>query len=102
MGLIRCKGDFSDVDGFLQGITDSVIAGEKEEGVAFVEDAKSTGNYQNRTGNLRASNTYEADKSGLTLRNTAEYASYVEAKGFEVAGSAALRTLERLKRRFER
>ena len=51
---------------------------------------------------LRESNDYEVDEDGLTLKNEADYASFVESKDFEVAGSAALRTLERCKRRFER
>lgn len=94
--------DFSDVDDFFQEGKAEVIAGMVEEGEIFVEDAKATGSYQDRTGHLRRSNDYEVDEDGLTLKNEAEYASFVESKGFEVAGSAALRTLERCKRRFER
>lgn len=99
---VRCEADFSDVEDFLQNGTGEVVAGMKEEGEAFIEDAKATGNYQDHTKHLRESNDYEVDEYGLTLKNEADYASFVESKGFEVVGSAALRTLERCKRRFER
>lgn len=98
---VICEADFSDVEDFLQDGTDEVIAGMKEEGEAFVEDAKATGNYQDHTKHLRESNEYEVDEDGLILKNEAEYASFVESKDYEVAGSAALRTFERLKDRFE-
>ena len=45
---------------------------------------------------------YEVNEDGLILKNEADYASFVESKGFEVAGSAAIRTEKRLKDRFER
>ena len=94
--------DFSDVDPFFDVGEAEILAGMEEEGKAFVEDAKATGSYTDRTGHLRASNGYEVDKDGLTLKNEAEYASFVESKGFKVAGEAALRTGERCKKRFER
>ena len=100
--MVGIDADFSDVDDFFQEGKTEVIAGMKEEGEMFVEDAKKTGSFTDRTGHLRASNRYEADKSGLTLKNEADYASFVESKGFEVAGSAAIRTEKRLKDRFER
>ena len=43
-----------------------------------------------------------SEEDGLILKNEADYASFVESKGFEVAGSAAIRTEKRLKDRFER
>lgn len=94
--------DFSDVDQFFEKEEAEILAGMEEEGKAFVEDAKQTGSYTDRTGCLRSSNDYEVDKDGLTLKNEAEYASFVESKGFEVVGSAAIRTEKRLKDRFER
>lgn len=94
--------DFSDVDQFFEKGEAEILAGMEEEGKAFVEDAKQTGSYTDRTRCLRSSNDYEVDKDGLTLKNEAEYASFVESKGFEVAGSAAIRTEKRLKDRFER
>lgn len=93
--------DFSDVEQFFESGEAEILAGMKEEGEAFVEDAKSTGSYTDRSGHLRKSNGYEVDKDGLTLKNNAEYASFVESRDYEVAGSAALRTVERLKDRFE-
>ena len=93
--MVGIDADFSDVDQFFEDGTSEVVAGMKEEGEAFVEDAKATGNYQDHTKHLRESN-------GLILKNEADYASFVESKGFEVAGSAAIRTEKRLKDRFER
>lgn len=94
--------DFSDFEPFIKEGKSEVVTGMKEEGEEFVKDAKATGSYQDHTGHLRESNDYEVDEDGLTLKNEADYASFVESKDFEVAGSAALRTLERCKRRFER
>lgn len=93
--------DFSDVEQFFESGEVEVLVGMKEEGEAFVEDAKATGSYTDRSGHLRASNSYEVNKDGLALKNDAKYASFVESKDYEVAGSAALRTVERLKDRFE-
>lgn len=93
--------DFSDVEQFFESGEAEILAGMMEEGEAFVEDAKATGSYTDRSGHLRKSNGYEVDKDGLTLKNDAEYASFVESRDYEVAGSAALRTVERLKDRFE-
>lgn len=99
---VKVDFDFSDFEPFIEEGTGEVVTGMKEEGKAFVEDAKATGNYQDHTKHLRESNDYEVDEDGLTLKNKADYASFVESKGFEVAGSAALRTLERCKKRFEK
>lgn len=93
--------DFSDVEQFFESGEAEILAGMMEEGEAFVKDAKATGSYTDRSGHLRRSNGYEVDKDGLTLKNDAEYASFVESRDYEVAGSAALRTVERLKDRFE-
>ena len=72
-----------------------------DTGDAAVKDAKANHTYQNRTGNLEASNDYDVDKDGLTLDNTADYASYVEAKGFDVLSGPALRAEKKLKEIFE-
>ena len=100
--MVGIDADFSDVDQFFEDGTSEVVAGMKEEGEAFVEDAKATGNYQDHTKHLRESNDYEVNEDGLILKNEDDYASFVESKGFEVAGSAAIRTEKRLKDRFER
>lgn len=93
--------DFSDVEPFFADNKAAVLEGMEEEGEAFVEDAKATGSYQDHTKHLRESNDYEIAEDGLILKNEADYASFVESKEYEVAGSAALRTVERCKRRFE-
>ncbi|WP_195640179.1 hypothetical protein [Bacteroides stercoris] len=100
--MVGIDADFSDVDDFFQEGKTEVIAGMKEEGEMFVEDAKATGSYRDCTGHLRESNDYEVNEDGLTLKNEADYASFVESKGYEVAGSAAVRTEGRCKKRFER
>ena len=51
---------------------------------------------------LRTSNNYDVDKDGLTLKNEAEYASFVESKGFDVLSGAALYAEKRLKEEFEK
>ena len=43
----------------------------------------------------------DVDHDGLTLENIADYASYVEAKGFDVLSGAALRAEKKLKEIFE-
>ncbi|EFA42888.1 hypothetical protein HMPREF0645_2638 [Hallella bergensis DSM 17361] len=94
-------GDFSDVDKYFEDgerEVESTIANVGEEAV---EDAKANHTYKNRTKNLESSNKYETDKDGLTLSNTADYASYVEAKGFDVLSGSALRAEKKLKEVFE-
>ena len=54
------------------------------------------GDYQNRTGNLRRSNYHEADEDGLTLGNSAGYASEVESKGYNVIDSGVKLIMEEL------
>lgn len=59
-------------------------------GQRSVDYAKEHGSYKDVTGNLRASNKYEATDTVLTVENTAEYASYVEARGYDVISGAKL------------
>ena len=54
------------------------------------------GDYQNRTGNLRRSNYYEADEDGMVLGNHADYASKVESKGYNVIDSGVKLIMEEL------
>ena len=89
--------DFSDVDAFFQQGESEVVAKVSEIGEESVQYAKDNGTYKDRTGTLRQANDSEADITGLTLKNEAEYASFVEAKGFEVLSSAALYAEKRLK-----
>ena len=95
------EGDFSDVDKFFDDgeleVENAMIAVGEEA----VNDAKANHTYQNRTGNLEASTNFEVDRDGLTLKAGMEYASYVEAKGFDVISSPALRAEKKLKEMFE-
>lgn len=93
--------DFSDVDKFFDDGEWEVEKTMIDVGDDSVKDAKANHTYQNRTGNLEASNGYDVDKDGLTLENTADYASYVEAKGFDVLSGPALRAEKKLKEIFE-
>lgn len=94
-------GDFSDVDKFFEDGELDVESAMANVGEEAVEDAKANHTYKNRTKNLESSNKYETDKGGLTLKNTADYASYVEAKGFDVLSGPALRAEKKLKDIFE-
>ena len=95
------ESDFSDVDQFFDDVEWEVQKGMIDVGDAAVKDAKENHTYQNRTKNLETSNTYDVDEDGLTLENTAPYASYVEAKGFVVLSDHALRAEKKLKEMFE-
>jgi len=70
-----------------------------DEAVKYAEE---NGDYQDHTLTLRTSNDYDVDKDGLTLKNEAEYASFVESKGYDVLSSAALYAEKRLKEEFEK
>ena len=91
------KFDFSDVDRFFQQGYSEVKAVEEKVGKEAVNYAIEHGSYQNRTGTLRKSNKYSVEDDGLVIRNDAEYASYVESKGYEVLTGAALFAERRLK-----
>lgn len=95
------ESDFSDVEQFFNDGEWEVEKVMIDAGDAAVKDAEESGTYQDHTLVLRTSNKYDVDEDGLTLKNTAEYASYVEAKGFEVLSGAALRAEKNLKERFE-
>lgn len=91
------KFDFSDVDGFFQRGYAEVKAVEEKVGKEAVDYAVKNGSYQNRTGTLRKSNKYSVQDDGLELRDEAEYASFVESKGYEVLTGAVLFAERRLK-----
>ena len=95
------ESDFSDVDQFFNDGEWEVEKVMIDVGDAAVKDAEESGTYQDHTLTLRTSNKYDVDKDGLTLENTAPYASYVEAKGFEVLSGSALRAEKKLKEMFE-
>ena len=93
--------DFSDVDEAFDQFDQELKETMTEAGEMAVQYAKDNGDYQDQTGTLRKSNEYEVDETGLTLKNETEYASYVEAKGFEVLSGAALEAERLLKEKFE-
>ena len=82
--------DFSDVDSFFDEGEWEVEKKMIDVGDEAVKYAEEHGDYQDHTLTLRTSNDYDVDKDGLTLKNEAEYASFVESKGFDVLSSAAL------------
>ena len=94
------EADFSDVEQFLQEGKWEVEKKMIDVGDESVKYAEEHGTYQDHTLNLRTSNKYDVDENGLTLENTAEYASYVEAKGFDVLSGAALHAEKELKNAF--
>lgn len=91
------KFDLSDVDGFFRQGHSEVKAVEDKVGKEAVNYAIEHGSYQNRTRTLRKSNKYSVEDDGLELKNEAEYASFVESKGYEVLTGAALFAEKRLK-----
>lgn len=92
--------DFSDVDSFFEEGEWEVEKKMIDVGAEAVQYAEEHGNYQDHTLTLRTSNDYDVDKSGLTLKNEAEYASFVESK-FDVLSGAALYAEKRLKEEIE-
>lgn len=93
--------DISDVDAAFDEFYEEVKGAMIEVGEEAVQYAKDNGDYQDITGTLRKSNEYEVDETGLTMKNETEYASFVEAKGFEVLSGAALEAERLLKEKFE-
>ena len=67
-----------------------------ELGQRAVDANIAEGDYQNRTGNLRRSNYYKADENGLEIGNSADYASLVESRGYNVIDSGVKLIMEEL------
>ncbi len=67
-----------------------------DEAVKYAEEH---GDYQDHTLTLRTSNDYDVNKDGLTLKNEAEYASFVESKGYDVLVIVLFICGETIKRR---
>ena len=103
------KADLSDIDAFKKELKQVVANEEDNVGQKAVEYAVKNGNYKDRTGTLRKSNKYQVDKEELTLTLTNDalnpkgvgYASFVEAKGFDVLGNSALYAENELNKAFE-
>lgn len=94
--------DFSDVEQFFQDGEWEVEKKVIDVGDEAVKYAEENGDYKDHTLTLRTSNDYDVDKDGLTLKNEAEYASFVESKGFDVLSGAALHAEKLLKEEFEK
>lgn len=92
-----CEIDFSDEVPFFDEGMSEVKEVMKSVGEESVQYAKDNGDYKDHTKVLRNSNRHEVDESGLTLKNEADYASFVESKGFEVLTGAALHAEKRLR-----
>lgn len=91
------RGDFSDVDPFFDKGEWEVQKKMIDVGDEAVRYAEDNGNYQDHTLTLRTSNGYNVEPDKLILENTAEYASYVESKGYDVLSGAALFAEKRLR-----
>lgn len=96
------KTQLDGLDGIFDQCKEMVKAEMVVVGEEYVQEAQQEGNYQDRTGHLRASNFYNAEDDGLELGNSADYASCVEAKGYEVSSTFILRAEAKLKEKFER
>lgn len=99
--MVGVDFDFSDVDDFLNKGEWEVEKKMIDVGDEAVKYAEEHGDYKDHTLTLRTSNDYDVDQSGLTLKNEAEYASFVESKGFDVLSGAALYAERRQKEEFE-
>lgn len=100
--MIHSEIDISDVDSFLEDETWEVQKGMIDSGYYAVRHAEEHGAYQDHTLTLRTSNKFDVDEDGVTLENEAFYASFVEAKGFNVLGDSAIWLKNQLKKQFER
>lgn len=93
--------DFSDIDSFISKGKWEVQKKMIDVGAEAVEYAEENGDYQDHTLTLRTSNVYDVEEDKLILENSAEYASHVESKGYDVMSGAALYAEKRLKEEFE-
>lgn len=104
---VKVSADFSDIDAYFDDGRQAVDSAMMEAGENAVEHARSHGNYQDRTGQLRRSNKCSVNDGTLTLYNDAtspggfQYGAVVESKGYDVLSSAALNAESELKKRFE-
>lgn len=95
------KTQLDGLDGIFDQCKEVVKAEMAVVGEEYVQEAQQEGNYHDVTGHLRASNFYDVEDDGLELGNTADYASKVEARGYEVSSTFALRAEAKLKEKFE-
>ena len=79
-----------EIQEFLDDVKQEIHDRMVEAGEAAVAWNVANGDYRDRTGNLRRSNYYEVSEEGLTIGNSADYAGYVESKGYMVCTEGAL------------
>lgn len=97
-----CKFDFSDVRRTFSRFNRQVRKKVEEVGKEAVEYAIEHGDYNDVTGETRASNHFKVDENNnLTIYNDCEHAAELEANGKDVIGNAALFAEQRLKDIFE-
>ena len=80
----------TEIEQFIQEGVREVMEEMDRVGQEAVRINVENGDYRNRTGNLRRSNYYEVDQTGLTIGNSADYAGDVEARGYMVCSEGAL------------
>lgn len=96
-----CKFNLSDVAPAIRGFFAEVDSKMGEVGAEAVDYAIENGDYRDRTGHLRSSNKSIVEDDRLIIKNDADYASDVEARGHDVISGAALYAEQRLKEIFE-
>lgn len=96
------KTQLDGLDGLFDQCREVVKAEMAVVGEEYVSEAQQEGNYHNVTGRLRAGNYFQVEDDGLELGNREDYASNVEARGYEVSSVFALRAEAKLKERFEK
>ena len=84
------RGIESEIEQFLRDGMEEVKREMSRAGEIAVQHNIEYGDYRNRTGNLRRSNYYRVDESGLIVGNSADYAGDVEARGYMVCSGGAL------------
>lgn len=80
----------AEIDQFFQEGVRDVMNEMSRVGQIAVQHNIEHGDYKNRTWHLRRSNYYDVDETGLTIGNSADYASEVEARGYMVCSEGAL------------
>lgn len=96
------KVDFGDVGAAFEQMRKEVEEAMRKCGESFVAKAKETGDYNDRTKNLRNSNFYTVEDNTLTLGNSAVYANLLEQKrGKRVTTDEAFNAIIELQKQFE-
>lgn len=93
--------DFSDVDRWFKEEEFETKRTIEDIVIKSLNFAKRTKTYKNRTYNMINSYGYEMDGYSPTIYNKAYYASFVEAKGYDVLGLAALWLEDSLRKEFK-